>query len=125
MKINIGCLVEGCAKRHYGKGWCQKHYLRWYKHGDPLVMLRRENGTGTAHNQGYWSRQENGVRKLEHVRIAEAALGKPLPPKAEIHHVDGNKRNNDPTNLVICPNRAYHMLLHKRQRQMQAEGRWS
>ena len=50
----------------------------------------------------------------EHIVIAEKVLGKPLPPKAEIHHVDSNCSNNKNSNLVICENHSYHFLLHKR-----------
>jgi hypothetical protein len=31
-----------------------------------------------------------------------------------VHHVDGNRRNNVRTNLVICQDAAYHKLLHYR-----------
>lgn len=58
----------------------------------------------------------------EHRNVAERALGKPLPDGAEIHHVDGNKRNNSPGNLVICQSSAYHRWLHKRQRALDATG---
>jgi len=50
----------------------------------------------------------------EHILIAEKALGKPLPPKARVHHVDCNERNNEKRNLVICENHSYHQLLHLR-----------
>jgi hypothetical protein len=58
----------------------------------------------------------------EHVFVAQRALGKPLRRGAEVHHVDGDTRNNDPRNLVICHDRAYHMLLHQRQRALDACG---
>ena len=58
----------------------------------------------------------------KHTVVAEAALGKPLPPRAVVHHVDGNRRNNAPSNLVICENRGYHNLLHYRERVLRAGG---
>ena len=63
----------------------------------------------------------SGVRR-EHVQVAQKALGKPLPAGAEVHHVDGDTKNNDPRNLVICPSRAYHALLHIRQEALDATG---
>src|SRR5690242_4368171 len=50
----------------------------------------------------------------EHVMLAEKALGKQLPRGAQVHHVDGNKQNNAPNNLVVCEDASYHRLLHQR-----------
>lgn len=63
-----------------------------------------------------------GNRKRLHVAIAETALGHALPADAEVHHVDGVKWNNAHTNLVICQDHAYHMLLHARARVQKAGG---
>ena len=52
----------------------------------------------------------------EHYLIAEKALGKSLPPKAIIHHLDGSPAKNKNNNIVICENKSYHHLLHVRQR---------
>ncbi len=60
----------------------------------------------------------------EHVVIAEKALGKPLPIGAQVHHLDENKKNNNPNNLVICPDQAYHTLLHRRQAAFDACGHY-
>lgn len=57
-----------------------------------------------------------------HVVLATKALGRPLPSGAEVHHLDENPRNNDPSNLVICPSKAYHKLLHARARIVRAGG---
>jgi hypothetical protein len=64
----------------------------------------------------------NGAVEREHRQIAERALGRPLPAKSEIHHVDGDGRNNRPGNLVICEDTSYHQLLHKRARIRSAGG---
>ena len=37
----------------------------------------------------------------EHVVIAEQAIGRHIKPNECVHHIDGNKRNNDPSNLVV------------------------
>lgn len=68
------------------------------------------------------SRAHSNGTVLEHLVIAEEALGRPLPRRAQVHHVDGNPRNNDRRNLVICEDGAYHMLLHVRQRVIAAGG---
>lgn len=57
-----------------------------------------------------------------HKALVERILGKPLPVGAEIHHVDGDGHNNDPRNLVVCPDHAYHALLHRRQEALGACG---
>lgn len=32
---NGTCSVQDCERVARTKGWCQAHYLRWWKHGDP------------------------------------------------------------------------------------------
>ena len=59
---------------------------------------------------------------LEHILIAERVLGKPLPKKAVVHHVDLNKFNNKNNNLALCQDNGYHLLLHKRKRALEACG---
>ena len=107
------CIVERCGGKHVAAGYCNKHYRRIQRHGD-LRPRRRANGTGKVNQDGYIMIRENGVEKFEHVRVVEAALGKPLQGTAEVHHVDYNKANNSPENLVVCPSVKYHRILHRR-----------
>lgn len=79
-------------------------------------------GDGCLRPDGYIAVSVDGKQKLEHVVIAERAIGKPLPPGAQVHHIDGNRSNNSQSNLVICPDGAYHQLLHLRQEALDATG---
>lgn len=59
---------------------------------------------------------------LEHILVAEKALGHHLPKSAQVHHVDENGQNNAPSNLVICQDQQYHKLLHRRMKALAATG---
>ena len=36
------CNLPGCNLKHYGRGYCHKHYKRFMAHGDPLKRLNRK-----------------------------------------------------------------------------------
>jgi hypothetical protein len=35
------CRIGGCERPMFERGWCQRHYTRWYRHGDPLVTTAK------------------------------------------------------------------------------------
>ncbi len=57
----------------------------------------------------------NNPYVFEHILIAEKALGKYLPGKAVVHHVNGNGLENH-KNLVVCQDNPYHLILEQRTR---------
>ena len=117
----MNCSIEGCKNVAHCKGLCSTHRRRERLYGSPLITKNNPPGEG-FYILGYRCKQVDGVKKLDHVRIAESAIGKPLPNGAVVHHVDGSRDNNRNDNLVICPSRAYHNLLHARMSAMAETG---
>lgn len=59
---------------------------------------------------------------LEHIVVAERAIGRYLVEPNCVHHVDHDRSNNENSNLVICEDQTYHLLLHRRERIVQKGG---
>ncbi len=110
------CSIDGCERKFRSKGLCNMHRIRLRVHGNPLTITMREKGQGTIHKSGYMRFHTSGRLVFRHIVIAEKALGRPLPQKARVHHVDENRSNDSNSNLVICENQTYHHLLHQRAR---------
>ena len=53
----------------------------------------------------------NGKRVDTHHHVMEEILGRKLAKDEVVHHLDGNKLNNDPSNLQVMT-RAEHSRLH-------------
>ena len=113
------CCVTNCNKESKAKGMCMSHYQRNHRHGDPLAgkPQRAAQGSGTL-SAGY----PMLAHKLLHIAAAEKALGKPLPKGVEVHHVNEDRGDWRNENLVICPDKAYHKLLHMRTAALDACG---
>ena len=65
----------------------------------------------------------NGKRIYAHRAIAMATLGIVLGTDMIVHHKDGNKFNNDPSNLVVMTN-AEHSKYHSTNQYRLANGRF-
>jgi hypothetical protein len=93
------CAVPTCDTRHYCKGYCNRHYLRFRAHGDPCGggPDRRRRGTGTIDVNGY----RRLGQKFEHRLVMEQILGRPLRKGESVHHKNGDKTDNRPENLEL------------------------
>jgi hypothetical protein len=101
------CTVQGCDEKHEARGFCEKHYARWKRHGAPVIVTAERGCAINADGYRWYA------RKLEHIAVAERAFGGPLPQGAIVHHFDYDKTNNANSNLLVC-DRSYHRLIHQR-----------
>ena len=80
---------------------------------------RRGCGTGWV-EQGYRFVCQGGKKRALHRVIVEESLGRTLGTDEVVHHVDHDRLNNAPDNLVVL-SRSEHTRLHRRV----ASKRWS
>ena len=54
----------------------------------------------------------SGGHVLEHIVVAEKKLGRMLRDGETVHHIDKNKQNNSPDNLMVFASRGDHTSFH-------------
>lgn len=97
----------------------QSEPAKGYVKGSPMrFVMGHASRLPLGQQKSYPERNGDRLHRL----LAERVLGKPLPPRSEVHHVDGDIHNCSHNNLVICNDHSYHMLLHTRQRALYACG---
>jgi hypothetical protein len=82
---------------------------------------RRENGSGSVRPDGYHIIGRNSRRLRTHILVAESVLGRKLRHGEVVHHLNEDRSDNRPENLLICTH-AYHMVIHQRMRALSASG---
>ncbi len=67
---------------------------------------------GSTYSNGYGVTRStiNGVRNYAHRHVAEMFIGRPLLSSEHVHHIDRNKMNNDPGNLIVIETEDHNRL---------------
>lgn len=62
---------------------------------------------------GYKTFKQNGTTYSVHKRVAEKKVGGKIYDGYEVHHKDGNKNNNRPSNLAVLK-KSFHRKIHRK-----------
>jgi hypothetical protein len=113
------CSVEGCRRPATSLGLCDKHYQRFRHTGDPEGFRHGTPGRPytpgktLVSTKGYvMIRLGPGLWVKESRHKLETALGRKLGSSECVHHLDGDKQNDDLSNLTAMPH-GEHSRLHR------------
>ncbi|WP_352400124.1 HNH endonuclease signature motif containing protein [Anaerotignum sp.] len=77
------------------------------------MTTETRNKLRAAHlNTGKTSSYEKTFGVHTHRVVAEWALGRKLKPGEVVHHIDGDRRNNNPENILVFASQKEHAKLH-------------
>lgn len=107
------CKADDCAKTAWSLGYCRTHHLRFKKYGNPHAGIwhKRKKGEGKK-----WHESKNGYilridhnsphsgsngHVYQHRQVMAEMLGRPLRKGENVHHRNGNRKDNRPENLEL------------------------
>lgn len=116
------CAVDGCERKPHSLGYCGKHYQRFKKWGDPLFVRVAKPPRPATDPSVHYLRPGEPIPKGEPKRYINvhgyAILRWRVAPRTyvetlehrvingrvttaeHVHHIDRNKLNNHPSNLL-------------------------
>jgi hypothetical protein len=95
------CSVSECERTATAVGMCDYHYRQLHRRGGILSahpIRQKRNG---VHSKGYRYVTRGGKQVLEQRVVMERKIGRPLRDNENVHHLDGDRLNNDPSNLEL------------------------
>ena len=123
-KPKTKCSVEDCLSdtSKGGHGLCGKHAQRMRRYGDVNYVTpedKRSRSSRESQIKNITEVKKTTYRKFmgkhQHRVIAEKMLGRQLTEVEHVHHKDGNKHNNEESNLQVMT-ASEHQKLHAKER---------
>jgi len=99
------------SKNHFCSRQCHMAFMNRELNPTRMTDEVREKLRNVKLGKGEGKSYEKTYGRHTHRIIAEQKLGRPLKKGEIVHHIDGNKRNNDPDNLAVM-SQSEHARLH-------------
>jgi hypothetical protein len=102
MKIECAsCRQPIEVKKHRIKAKAERYCMSCWTTRIPVGSKRENWGYVEVKTESGWM--------LEHRHVMEISVGRRLTATEHVHHLDRNKTNNDPSNLVLCASVREHL----------------
>lgn len=125
-KCLCGCGATIAPNRQYVTGHNLRHLPRTERHRQRIAEAQRRAwktkrqrkpvGTTWVDTSGYVRVKVHvgkGPWMLQHVMVVEQTLGRPLRAGEIVHHINGDRTDNRPENLYVCPDAKHHAQVHR------------
>ena len=99
--IKAKCSVYGCDRIEYSHSICTMHLKRQHRHGSPTYTRPSTKGKKIIDPSGYVRINIGGKYEREHRVVMSSILGRSLEPWESVHHINGNKQDNEIKNLQL------------------------
>lgn len=99
------------SKQHFCSRKCHMIHMNRIMNPNRMTPAVRNKLRSTRLGTGEGKTYTKTFGRHTHRIVAEQILGRPLKEGEIVHHIDGNKRNNDPSNLMVMT-QSEHCRLH-------------
>ena len=103
------------VKNHFCSKQCHMKFMNMQLNPTRMTDEVKEKIRNSRLGSGKGNSYEKTHGRHTHRIVAEQKLGRPLKSGEIVHHIDGNKRNNKPDNLMVMT-QAEHCRLHFKKR---------